>query len=261
MDQSTSTQAPDEKPIQSLDNSGKPKKIIKTSTGLIIIFAAAVIFVGGAFAYWYYNDPNSYDNSPDATLVAKSNTNSNANANTNSLSNVNANTNSPLSMPDFLTYNITDLGIYFQYPKEWSTASMKTGTADTGVSNIIGFSGNQDIVVGYTSTDFTAGREGTFTEGINLNKNIANITNCATFKADQNDPSITACEDVVVNGKTIGMVVSYAFTSEEMQSGDYTVGYYFTGLAKYPVVGIQIMNGAYANVKTFKTIIQTFGKI
>lgn len=248
-------------PEEKTDSMGKPKKVIKTSTGLIAIFAAAVIFIGGAFTYWYYNDPNSYDNSPDSTLVTRSNTNSNANSNTNARSNVNANTNSVQNMAGFLRFDITDLGIYFQYPEEWATASLKASRADTGASKTITFSGNDKMSVSYTSTDFTAGREGTFTEGMNLNPNIAKITNCTTFKADQNDTSITACEDVVASGKTIGMVVSYAFTSEEMLSGDYTVGYYFTGIVKNPVVGIQIQDGASANVTTFKTIVQSFGTI
>jgi len=261
MDQDKPEEAPEKATVEKTDNNVKSKKVIKTSTGLIVIFAAAVIFVGGAFAYWYYNDPNSYDNSPESTLVTRTNTNSNANANTNARSNVNANTNTVQNLAGFLRFDITDLGIYFQYPQEWATASLKASMADSGSSKTIIFSGNNKMVVGYTTTDFSAGREGTFIEMMNLNANIANITNCTTYKADQNDTAITACEDVVVGGKTIGMVVSYAFTSEEMLSGDYTVGYYFTGLAKNPVVGMQIQDGANANVTTFKTIIQTFGKI
>ena len=47
----------------------KEKKKIKTSTGLIAIFATVVIFFGGALTYWTYNDPNSYSTSTDATFI------------------------------------------------------------------------------------------------------------------------------------------------------------------------------------------------
>lgn len=252
----------DEKMVE-IKNLGKEKKKIKTSTGLIAIFAAVVLFFGGAWTYWTYNDPNSYDNSSDSTLVSRSNTNSNANENTNALTNANANTNSVQNLPGFLRFDITNLGLYFQYPEEWETASIDNGKTkvDEGYSYNITFSGNSKITMGYASTDMTAGRGGTFIERMNLNANISNITNCATFKSDQNDTSITACEDVLVAGKTTGIVVSYSFTGEEMFSGDYTVGYYFTGNTQYPVVGIQIQDGENTNVTNFKTIIQSFGKI
>ena len=84
---------------------GKEKKKIKTSTGLIAIFAAVVIFFGGALTYWTYNDPNSYSTSTDATVVSKTNTNTNAN-----------------ETADWKTYNNTKYGFCFKYPVDLSVS-------------------------------------------------------------------------------------------------------------------------------------------
>lgn len=59
------------------EKKGERKKI-KTSTGLIAIFAAVVLFFGGALTYWTYNDPNSYSSSTDSTVVSITNTNTNS---------------------------------------------------------------------------------------------------------------------------------------------------------------------------------------
>lgn len=81
-------------------------KEIKTSTALITIFAAAVIFIGGALSYFYYTDPNSYLSSIDATQVK---------------SNGNANSAIDAATADWKTYTNTTYGLSFKYPKEWES--------------------------------------------------------------------------------------------------------------------------------------------
>lgn len=122
------------------------KKEIKTSTGLIIVFAAAVLFVGGALAYWYYNDPNSYDTSKDSTIVAtKSNTNTNTtnvnvntNANANANVNVNRNANSNNSnsaVASPVTYTNSTYGFTLTLPSNWSTYKVKTAHIEGSVAS------------------------------------------------------------------------------------------------------------------------------
>jgi hypothetical protein len=94
-------------------------KEIKTSTGLIVIFAAAVLFVGGALTYFYYNDPNSYINSVDATTVANTNANSTVD-----------------ETSDWKTYSNDTYGFSFKYPKEWeSTKKEETIEKSLGESS------------------------------------------------------------------------------------------------------------------------------
>ena len=81
---------------------GKEKKKIKTSTGLIAIFAAVVVFFGGALTYWTYNDPNSYSSSLDATVVSKTNTNTNAS-----------------ETADWKTYTNTKYGFGLTFTDDW----------------------------------------------------------------------------------------------------------------------------------------------
>lgn len=116
------------------------KKEIKTSTGLIAVFAAAVLLVGGALAYWYYNDPNSYDTSKDATIVAtKANSNTNSvNANTNANTNVNRNANSNNSnsaVASSVTYTNSTYGFTLTLPSNWSTYKVKTAHIEGSVAS------------------------------------------------------------------------------------------------------------------------------
>ena len=128
---------------------GKEKKKIKTSTGLIAIFAAVVIFFGGALTYWTYNDPNSYDNSADATLVTRSNTNSNANSNKNT--NANINTNSARTTSD-LTYTSLLGNFSFQVPDGYIIS--KSGGCEGLCSNLLTVS-KQEKGVSYLDTAIT----------------------------------------------------------------------------------------------------------
>ena len=90
----------------------KEKKKIKTSTGLIAIFAAVVIFFGGALTYWTYNDPNSYSSSTDSTVVPTKVVEDAATA-------------------DWVTYINTNYGFSFKYPKEWESTKVEAASEPT----------------------------------------------------------------------------------------------------------------------------------
>jgi len=136
---------------EQINNIKTPKKGIKTSTGLIVIFAAAVLLVGGVLAYWYYTDPNSYLSSIDATQV-KSNTNANANINANS--NTNANTNSATA--DWKTYTNDTYGFSFKYPSslratDYSSKSAGLFSQTNVVKDASGVT-QPNIILGYSGT-------------------------------------------------------------------------------------------------------------
>ena len=77
---------------------------IETRTGLIIIFAAAVLFFGGAFSYYTYAMPTSWDMQTHYFSAAKSTT---------SFDKV---------TKDWKTYEDKTHGVSFKYPKDWTDA-------------------------------------------------------------------------------------------------------------------------------------------
>lgn len=224
------------------------KKHISTTTGLLIILAAAVIIGGGAIAYFYVNSPTSWDYMGQKTAVHKS---SNANTNT-------SNTNSTTA--DWKTYAKDSNSIGFKYPSDWGNAILDNGKVkvETGYSYNIAFSTIKDISMGYTSTDMSAGREGTMYEMIAINKNVAKINNCATYKQYVGSDYVTSCKDITKNNKTIGIIVVLDYPADSMAPGSYTAGYYFTGIDKFPVVGLSTNNKLTATSDTFENIIKLF---
>lgn len=154
------------------------KKEIKTSTGLIIIFAASVLFVGGALSYWCYTDPNSYDTSKDATLVvSRSNTNtnlSNANANANVNSNINRNTNSSngnnnSSVASSITYTNPTYGFTLTLPAIWSEYKVKSANIEGAVATFYFSLPTNDALHQASTTDTDAGYASVFAIGV-MNK-------------------------------------------------------------------------------------------
>lgn len=79
------------------------KREIKTSTGLIMIFASVVLFFGSALTYWYYNDPNNYGGSTDTSSVTIKT--------------------SEDETTGWNAYTSADYGFSFKYPKEWVSSS------------------------------------------------------------------------------------------------------------------------------------------
>lgn len=224
-------------------------KEVRITTGLIIIFATAVLFIGGALSYFYYTDPNGYINSVDATLVrpdgdSDSNINSDVDLNSNNIGN-------------WPGYTITDLDLIFHHPREWGSLALAPHNGDTGKTTNISFT-ESNVVMGYTSSNFTAGREGTFYEMVNINSGAINIKDCNTYKVVIGTESLQTCENVI-DGDTIkGVVLYYKYPEDGMLTGPYTVGYYFTGNANYPVVGLEIADYSQALVDNFKNVIKSF---
>lgn len=164
------TQQP--KPVQAEVKGGK--KVIKTSTGLIIILAAVVLFFGGALAYWYYTDPNSYDNSKDATVVAtKSNSNTNTtNANVNANANLNKNANSNNSnstASTSITYTNSTYGFTLTLPAIWSTYKVKAANIEGSVATYYFQLPTSDSLYQTASSTNDAGYSSVFVVGV-MNK-------------------------------------------------------------------------------------------
>ena len=152
------------------------KKKIKTSTGLIVIFAAVVLFFGGALSYWYYTDPNSYDTSKDSTIVATvqnsntntSNANGNGNANVNNnLNSSNANTNA--SAAGVLTYTNTAYRFTLTLPSTWSTYKVKQANIEGALNTYYFELPTTDPLYADATTTADAGYAAPFVIGV-MNK-------------------------------------------------------------------------------------------
>ena len=229
-------------------------KQIKTSTALIIVFAAAIIIGGGVLAWafgWGLPGIDVGIQSP-VTVTKKTNTNANKNANTNSTKDETA---------DWKTYKITDLNLSFKYPKEWEEVSLTNNTAETGTSKNIGFSnstGREAVRMGYASNDFSCGRSGYFYEVSANNNDITKYKNCANLQETENaTSSLKSCKDIQKNGKTIGILITYNFGTDEMLQGPYTVTYYITNITKYPIIGIEASTTSDQLKNQFEKIIQS----
>jgi hypothetical protein len=149
------------------------------------------------------------------------------------------------------------LNLAFHYPSAWGELKLTPHTGDTGTTKSISFA-SSNVVMGYTSTDFTAGREGTFYEMINISKRVEEIKDCDTYKAIQGTDSLVSCSNVV-DGDTIkGIVLYFNFSDDMMLTGPYTVGYYFTSNANYPVVGLQVTENSATLMDYFDKVIRSF---
>lgn len=218
------------------------KREIKSSTAWIIIAAAVVLLFGGALSWAYYGEPNDYDYSNGGTLSQQK-----------------TETTAVDETADWKTYEVSDLKLSFKYPVSWGDASLSSNKADTGSSKTIKFT-KSNVTAGYASTDFSAGRSGAFYEGININKNISKIKDCASYKQYSQSEGLKTCKDILVGSNTIGMVLTYDFPAEGMITGPYTMAYYFTGNAQIPVIGLETPDVSTVITSIFENIIKSVKK-
>lgn len=233
----------------------EPKKHISHA----IAWSLIALVVGlVTFGTWIYFNQISdiYDNTLTISISHKKTVTKPTTATTGSTATANA-------TADWKTYEIEKLGLSFKYPKAWGTASVDNSKAkvETGYSYSMGFDSNSEVLAGFTSTDMSAGREGRFYEMISINKNVAKIKDCDSFKTNTGSESLTTCSNVEKSGKVIGMVVVYDFPEDAMFAGPFTIAYYMTGNTQFPFVGFEIGKKSSDLSTTFENIILSFSKV
>lgn len=168
---------------------------------LIIILGLALL--GGIGVYWYYSGR------PDTTAPPD----------------------------DRKTIDIPDLKISLKYPAAWGEASISsTSRVQTGQAKYLQFSiAKAEIpVFSFPSFDFTAGREGTTAEVLTARKqtNIKTCGDLSRFVSLISD-SVGCQEFITDNGQPFFIFKDSKFGSVSAE------GLYFTGLAEWPVLGIE----------------------
>ena len=222
---------------------------IKSSWGLIITFACAVLIGGGTIFWYYYSVAPTMDVNFQSPISVKKKTAETATTTTS-------------ATVDWKTFKAVALDATFKYPKEWGTASSNDGktSVETGYSYLIRFSNNSKIFAGYASTDFSAGREGYFYETAAYRDYISTVKDCATFKKTDEGKSnnFVSCKDIEANNKVIGILISDNFGTDEMLQGPYTIAYYFTQNKQYPVFGLEINSDDVQYKENFELIVKSF---
>lgn len=104
------------------------KTQIKTSTALIIIFATAVIFGGGALAYYNYAQPTTYDYEGQSNAVVTPKKTATATTTTTTPSTPKDET------ADWKTYENSTYGFSFKYPKSLVLNDQSTKDSNKFVS-------------------------------------------------------------------------------------------------------------------------------
>ena len=164
------------------------------------------------------------------------------------------------STKDWKSYTITPLNLSFKYPKEWGNVSPENIKVDTGSSTKITFSNKVDqneIIMGYSSTDMTAGREGASYEM--AVKNINKIKSCEIYKKSDlyNSKNFKNCFDVKKDNKIIGIILENEYSENDLAPGKLLEAFYFTNNTQSPVVGISVRN-TFDLKNTFQLILESF---
>lgn len=170
----------------------------------ILSIILALVILAGAGAYWYY-----YSRPNEITVP----------------------------VDDQKTAVIPDLKISLKYPAVWGDASVISSTrVETGQAKYLTFSiAKAGIpVFSFPSRDFTAGREGTTAEVLVARKQI-DIKTCSDLShfVSLISDSISCQEFNTDSGQPFFLFKDTKFGSVSAE------GLYFTGLAEWPVLGIE----------------------
>lgn len=237
---------------------------------VIAIIAAAGIAGGGT--YYYFNQKAIDDKQTQQTQI--DNLNSRILTLNRQLAAATATVTAPATSAIALvdetagwkTYSIRDLNLSFKFPADWGNASLSIDGPDatvdeTGTTTRILFSNKgsapTNFLMGYASKDFSAGRGGASYESAAVHP--LSYNDCASFKKSSgyNASTFTACEDVITNSKTVGFVLSQNGPEGDIVEGQYTMGYYFTGITNYPVIGLQIHDYSVSLMKEFVNLLRS----
>ncbi|MFA6423119.1 MAG: hypothetical protein WCW17_01555 [Patescibacteria group bacterium] len=140
-------------------------KKISTKVGIYLLIIVAVIFAGGALAYFYYYQPTGYDyeiNGSDKVVGTNNkNTNTNLIANSNANANINLNTNSTADETvDWKTYTNNDYGFSLTFTDAWKgyklmpvnlQGTVKTLYINVPTTDLLYASDSETHFAGYTA--------------------------------------------------------------------------------------------------------------
>lgn len=169
----------------------------------VLIIVLGLALLGGIGVYWYYSGRPDTAAPPD----------------------------------DRKTVNIPDLRISLKYPAAWGEASISSSPrVQTGQAKYLQFSiAKAEIpVFSFPSFDFTAGREGTTAEVLTARKQT-DIKSCSDLSQFVSliSGSVSCQEFKADNGQLFFIFKDTKFGSVSAE------GLYFTGLAEFPVLGIE----------------------
>ena len=101
---------------------------------------------------------------------------------------------------DWKTYDFSDARVSFKYPSAWGTATLNHGSANTGSSPFVTFSGNSSFSLGTQSKDFAASR-GAINHEIALQTILSANNNCQSIVLNTAD-TLQCAQIISISGAT-----------------------------------------------------------
>lgn len=150
------------------------------------------------------------------------------------------------------SYTVEDLGISFQYPKEWggvnfnfSAVSPEVGSGKTGRITFSDKSTRVEddykrsvLYAGYVTTDFSVGRESNLYEAGSV-VGAYQTKSCDELKKIKGFEEVANCQFIKTQNGNQGVVFNITMYESSFYT---TVGYYFTENKDYPLFGIEYIS-------------------